>query len=86
MSSMWAFLQKSSNQRMLSWLGGGVVVAAGGIWAVATYVWPAHEASPTTLCAEQGIAIGGGVSGSQITNKASGGAPTSGPCVTSGNK
>jgi len=52
---------------------------------VVTYVWPAHEAA-TAVCAEQGIVIGGKVSGSTIENKVSGGTATAGPCVTSSKK
>jgi hypothetical protein len=82
MGSLWAFLRKPSNQRLLSWLGGGVVVIAGGIWAVVTYVWPPHEA-PTAVCANQGIVIGGSVSSrSSVTNRVTGGTTTAGPCVT----
>jgi hypothetical protein len=43
MGSVWTFVRKPSNQRLLSWLGGGGVVIATGIWAVLTYIWPAHE-------------------------------------------
>ena len=80
MSSIWSFVRKPSNQRLLSWLGGGGAVAAGGIWAGVTYIWPAHEA-PRVECVEQGVAIGGSVSGSTVTNTASGAAATAGPCV-----
>ena len=71
MDSLWTFLSKPSNQRLTTWLGGGMVVVVSGISAVATYVWPAHE-SPTAVCADQGIAIGGNVTGSKINNKVSG--------------
>jgi len=79
--ALWAFLRKPSNQRLLAWLGGGVVVIVSAIWAVVIYVWPHHEA-PTAVCADQGIAIGGSVSGSNINNKVSGGTATAGPCLT----
>jgi hypothetical protein len=85
MDTVWTFLRKPSNQRLLAWLGGGVVVIVGGIWAVVIYVWPPHE-GPRAVCAEQGIAIGGKVSGSTINNTVSGGTATAGPCVTSGKK
>ena len=82
MGSLWAFLRKPNNQRLLSWFGGGVVVIAGGIWAVVTYVWPPQEA-PTAVCANQGIVIGGSVSNrSSVTNRVNGGTTTGGPCVT----
>jgi hypothetical protein len=53
------------------------VVAAAGIWAVVTYFWPAHE-TPKVECVQQGVAIGGNVSGSTVTNTASGGTATAG--------
>jgi hypothetical protein len=80
MGSLLAFLR--SNKPLLSWLSGGVVVIAGGIWAVVTYVWPPHEAA-TAVCANQGIVIGGSVSSpSSVTNRVTGGTTTAGPCVT----
>ena len=85
MGRVWTFLRKPSNRQLLSWFGGGAVLLAWGIWAVVTYVWPAHK-GPTAVCADQGIAIAGRVSGSTIGNKVSGGSATSGPCVTSGKK
>jgi hypothetical protein len=81
MGSVLVFLRKPSNQRLLSWFGGGAVVVAGGIWAVVTYVWPAHE-TPTAVCADQSVVIGGSVSGSTVTNRSTGGTATSGPCVS----
>jgi hypothetical protein len=85
MGTVGTFLRKPSNRQLLSWFGGSLVVLAGGIWAVVTYVWPAHE-GPTAVCADQGVAIGGKVSGSTIENKVSGGTGTAGPCVTSSKK
>jgi hypothetical protein len=81
MGWLWTFLREPRNQRLLGWLGGGAVVIVGGIWAVVIYVWPPQEA-PTAVCADQGIAIGGSVSGSKINNQVSGGTATAGPCVT----
>jgi hypothetical protein len=80
MSAIWTFVRKPSNQRLLSWLGGGGVVAAGGIWVVITYLWPAHE-TPKAECVQQGVKIGGNVSGSTVSNTVSGGAATAGPCL-----
>ena len=82
MSSIWLFLRKPSNQRMLSWLGGGGVIAAGGIWAVVTYIWPSHDI-PAAECVQQGVRIAGSVSGSTVSNTVSGSSATAGPCVTS---
>jgi hypothetical protein len=81
MGRVWTFLRKPSNRQLLSWFGGGAVLLAWGIWAVVTYVWPAHK-GPTAVCADQGIAIGGNVSGSKMNNQISGGTGTAAPCVT----
>jgi hypothetical protein len=76
MGSVWNFVRKPSNQRLLSWLGGGGAVAAAGIWAVVTYLWPAHE-SPKAVCAQQGgIAAGRDASGNTVNYN--GGAPAAG--------
>jgi len=80
MGFIWTFLRKPSNQRLLSWLCGGGAVAAAGIWAVITYLWPAHE-TPTAECIQQGVKIRGNVSGSTVANTVSGGTATAGPCL-----
>ncbi len=70
MGSLWSFLSVPRNQKTLAWLGGGLVVAAGGIWAVVTYFWPHHEAElppQTVVCAQAGIAAGRDASGNSIT-------------------
>ena len=50
MGAVWAFLRNPTNRLLLSWLGGGAVVIVGGVWAVVTYVWPAHEISNSGMC------------------------------------
>jgi peptidoglycan/LPS O-acetylase OafA/YrhL len=64
-----------------------LALCAGGALAVfvVLYFWsPAHWEPPstaaTTVCAQQGVAVGGNVSGSTITNTATG-SSSSGPCV-----
>jgi hypothetical protein len=37
MPDLWAFLGDPQNQATLSWLGGGLVVLAGGTWAVVKF-------------------------------------------------
>jgi hypothetical protein len=37
--AVWTFLGDEANQAVLSWLGGGMVVAAGGIWTVFKFLW-----------------------------------------------
>lgn len=82
MSSLWSFIANSKNQKTLGWLGSGLVVAAGGAWAVFTYVWPAHDGAAhdtaTVVCAQQGsVAAGRDASGNSVT--INGNAPGSGP-------
>jgi hypothetical protein len=80
MGSVGTFIRKPSNQRLLSWLGGGGAVATAGIWAVVTYIWPAHEA-PKVECVQQGVKIGAPVAGSTVSNTVSGATVIAGPCV-----
>jgi hypothetical protein len=68
-ASLWSFLSRKKNQQTLAWLGGGAVVAAGGIWAVVTYVWPSHDEKPTAPTAQAGncgIASVGSSTGNSI--------------------
>jgi hypothetical protein len=81
MASLRSLIPKASNRQILSWVGGGIVAVAAGGWAVFTYVWPAHEPA-SIACAQQGIAVGGSVSGSTVTNTVSG-SQNSGPCAES---
>jgi hypothetical protein len=71
MGSLWSFIANSKNQKTLAWLGSGLVVAAGGAWAVFTHIWPAHDAArdaATVVCAQQGsVAAGRDASGNTVT-------------------
>jgi hypothetical protein len=54
---------------------------AGGAWAMVTYLAPPHPPeSSKIVCAQQGVAIGGNVSGGTITNAVSG-ATIAAPCA-----
>jgi hypothetical protein len=68
---LWSFLTNRKNQQTLSWLGGGLVVAATGIWALVTFFWPAHEKpadQAAIICAQQGgVAAGRDASHNTIT-------------------
>ena len=37
---LWGFLRDKSNQQVLGWLGGGLVVVATGLWAAFVYLFP----------------------------------------------
>ena len=69
---LWGFLRDKSNQQVLGWLGGGLIVAVTGLWAVFVYFFsPANspkakspEPTPASVQADHGgIAIGGNVTG-----------------------
>jgi hypothetical protein len=68
---LWKFIGDSKNRAILSWLGGGAVVAVAGIWAAFVYFFPAHEPpeeSPVNVQAScGGVAIGGNVTRTTIT-------------------
>ena len=52
MGSLWSFLAKPKNQKTLSWIGGGAVIAIAGLWAAFVYFFPpkndAHGEPPTS--------------------------------------
>jgi hypothetical protein len=68
---LWTFVKQ--NQATLTWLGGGVVIAAGGLWTAFVYFFPPQSPSkpaPAPVAVEAncgGVAVGGNVSGTTIT-------------------
>jgi hypothetical protein len=75
MTTLWRFLRDARNQQVLSWLGGGLVVAATGLWVAFVYFVPppkspeAKASQPGRVNVEAdcgGVAIGGNVSGATI--------------------
>jgi hypothetical protein len=72
---LWGFLRDKSNQQVLGWLGGGLVVAVTGLWAAFVYLFPlgkspeAKSAAPAASVQADcsAIAIGGNVTGATIT-------------------
>jgi hypothetical protein len=60
---MWDWLKDPENRNVLAWLGSGLVVAAGGLWAVFTYLHPAESGSSApSVQVEQGVGAGGDIS------------------------
>jgi TIR domain len=74
-SGLWGFLRDKDNQQVLGWLGGGLVVAATGLWAAFVYFSPpgkspeAKSSAPAVSVQADcsAIAIGGNVTGATIT-------------------
>jgi hypothetical protein len=46
MLRLWRFIKDRRNQQLLSWLGGGAVVVATGIWAVVTFFFAPDNKEP----------------------------------------
>ena len=63
---LWGFLRDKRNQQVLGWLGGGLVVAATGLWVAFVYFFPLGK-PPSVQSGPGGIAIGGSVTGSTVT-------------------
>jgi hypothetical protein len=63
MGAIWRFV--SDNQQVLSWLGGGCVVVAGGIWTVAKFFLKREKPKPVS--AVSGVAAGRDIHRSRIT-------------------
>lgn len=36
-NTIWEFLGDENNRSLIAWIGGGVVVVIGGVWAVFTF-------------------------------------------------
>ena len=68
--TLWRFLRQEKNRQLLGWLGGGVVILAGGLWAAVTFFYsphPALQAPDVNVEAPGGVAAGRDISGSMIT-------------------
>lgn len=65
---MWAWLQRSSNQKVLALLGPAIAAVAVAAWTVFTYFdqGSAGKAGPSVQ-ADHGVAAGGNIGNSTIT-------------------
>src|SRR5262245_29660666 len=73
---LWGFFRDKRNRQVVSWLGGGLVVAATGLWAAFVYFFPAPKSpeakapEPVSASAQadcSSVAIVGPVTGATIT-------------------
>jgi TIR domain len=61
---LWSYVQQEKNRQVLGWLGGGVVILAGGVWAMVTFF---SAPSDVNVEAPGGVAAGRDIRGSTIT-------------------
>ena len=56
MDDLWAFLSDPANRAILSWIGGGIVAFAGGVWAVFTFLrkTKGDDRNSVTVMADRG--------------------------------
>ena len=71
MAEIWSFVQDESNRAVLAWIGSGVVVVAGAIWAVLKFVLSkgagkSAPTPPTVTASHGGIAAGRDIRNSKI--------------------
>ena len=75
---VWKFLSKDKNRAVLGWLGAGVVVVIGALWAAFVYFMPASKPGSPAAGVEANcgsVAAGGNVTGATITATGTGCAP-----------
>jgi hypothetical protein len=59
LNKLWSFLKAEENQKLLGWIGGGLVVLVTGLWAVFTfYVDHSKPPLPPATARAQGQAAG----------------------------
>jgi hypothetical protein len=56
LDGFWAFLSDPGNREVLGWIGGGIVVVAGGAWAMVKFA--AGEERRSVRADRGGVAIG----------------------------
>jgi hypothetical protein len=69
MTAIWSFLQNGSNQATLAWIGGGIVVLAGGAWAVIKFFAKRADKAtpPPSVTASHGaVAVGRDMQNSKV--------------------
>jgi hypothetical protein len=60
LDAFWVFLKDPANREVLGWIGAGIVVIAGGVWAVVKFFSKKKESPKPSVCAEGGSAAVGG--------------------------
>jgi len=73
MTDIWAFLRDANNREVLSWLGSGLVVLAGGAWAIWKFArsrnFKTPPSIPTVQASRGGVAAGRDIRDSKISTR-----------------
>ena len=69
MRQLWSFVGQKRNREILTWIGGGLAVAAAGLWTTLLHVSAAGAPAAPSSVAARCASIGGGgdVTGATIT-------------------
>lgn len=61
LDGIWTFLKDPVNREVLGWIGGGIVVVAGGIWVVVKFLAKKddRDAKPSVKAEGGSVAIAG---------------------------
>ena len=75
LSDLWDFLVDPTNRTVVGWIGGGIVVVVGGIWAVVKFLLTKkHEENapaPRVSATHGGVAAGRDIRNSKIDTRGS---------------
>ena len=69
LDAFWSFLREPANRDVLAWIGGGIVVVVGGVWAVVKFFAKTEGgggAAPSVSADRGGVAAGRDMSGNTI--------------------
>jgi hypothetical protein len=76
LADAWSFLQDENNRVVLAWMGGGIVVVAGGIWAVLKFILSKQKKesarAPTVSASQGGVAAGRDIRNTEIDTRGGG--------------
>ncbi len=73
LADIWSFLQDETNRAVLAWIGGGLVVLIGGVWAVLKFILSKRTGksapAPTVTASHGSIAAGRDIRDNKIDTR-----------------